>query len=81
MVRLRACIICQLALKMQESLVELMVKNLPFMKFQSSLEASMVTKWQYMKFQNIIQWRPQKGNRQSTKSQNLQVVSIATKQL
>ena len=70
---MKVCIIYQLALKMQESLVELMVKNLPFMKFQSSLEASMVTKWQYMKFQNIIQWRPQKGNRQFMKFQNSKV--------
>ena len=71
---MKVCIIYQLALKMQESLVELMVKNLPFMKFQSSQEASMVTKWQYMKFQNIFQWKPQKGNQQYMKSQNSKVV-------
>ena len=81
MVRLRACIICQLVLKVQEFLVELIVKNLLFMKFQSSLEASMVTKWQYMKFQNLLVKKVQKVTLLLMKSQNLQVVSMVTKQL
>ena len=58
-----------------------MVKNLLFMKFQSTQEASMATNQQSMKFQNLLVKKVQKVTLLLMKSQNLQVVSMATKQL